>query len=311
MGLIGKKVIVTGALKSVGLAVVEKLIEDGDVSIALLSKSKEKDTDEFMQTARINHNADVRFFSTDLTSRQSIEDSCEKVIAAFGGVDIFINAASVLLPAAQSRDANIKSFLLSNAVNYHSAFIFAECLFEPLKASGCGYFLNISPPINLDPKAFNASVSYTSSQYARSLLTIALAEERSWKEAGICVNSLWPLKPSSSMNLMLYQPHMQRSERENSEQIMARAAHYLLTVDRNEWTPHGEFLYDEEVLEMHGVSFADLNGSMAQETYGESYYESSNQNFRSKKRDYGGSSMGAGQFQQRAPRYAEETEDYY
>lgn len=306
VSLSGKKVMVTGALKSVGLAIVEKLIEDGNVSVALLSKTKESDTDEFMQSARISHNADVRFFPTDLTSKESIEGSVEKAATAFDGIDIFINAASVLLPTTDDAEKNMQIFMLSNQVNYHSTYTFSQVLFKYLKDSDCGYFLNISPPINLDPKAFSASVSFTSSQYARSLLTIALAEEKNWKEEGVLINSLWPLKPSSSMNFMLYQPHMQKTERQNSEAIMAEATHYLLTVDRNQWTPHGEFLYDEEVLEMKGVSFAELNNGV-QDTYGESYYDQSSMGqHKQRKRELLGSSNN-----QKSYRRLEETEDYF
>ena len=40
---------------------------------------------------------------------------------------------------------------------------------------------------------------------------------------------------------------------------MADSAHYILKVGSEKWLVNGEFLYDEEVLEMVGVSFADLH----------------------------------------------------
>ena len=52
------------------------------------------------------------------------------------------------------------------------------------------HILNISPPLNLDPKWFARSVAYTIAKYGMSMCALGMAEEL--REDGIAVNTLWP-----------------------------------------------------------------------------------------------------------------------
>lgn len=270
----GKKIIITGAVKAgIGHSILERLLTDGDVSIALLASNKSENTDDFLQSCRKDYSADVRFLKTDLTNQKSIKDSVDKAASMFGGVDIVIHAASAMLPTTETNEKFAEKYILSRSVNSDSTVFLATACLPYFKLSSEANFLNICPPLDMEPKILSRNIAYTSSQYSRSLMTVALANHPDWKDNSIHVNALWPLKPSVDSNLFIYQSHMEKCERKSSLNIMAEAAHYILSVPRSQWQVNGEFLYDEEVLEMVGVNFSSMTSnesamSSSQKSYG-------------------------------------------
>ena len=52
------------------------------------------------------------------------------------------------------------------------------------------HVLNISPPLNMNPRWFRDHVAYTMAKYGMSMCVLGMAEE--FKDFGIGVNALWP-----------------------------------------------------------------------------------------------------------------------
>ncbi len=52
------------------------------------------------------------------------------------------------------------------------------------------HILNISPPLNLNPRWFKGHVAYTMAKYGMSMCVLGMAEE--FRDDRIAVNALWP-----------------------------------------------------------------------------------------------------------------------
>ncbi len=251
----GRSIIVTGAMRGVGAAIVERLVQEGAVSIALLAKDKSEATDETISKYRRMYNADVRFFSTDMLSSQSIKDSVDRVVAAFGGIDIVINAATVaIVKSVANTDENMLD--LSYNINARSSYLLCRHAYEYLCKSAQAQVLNICPPINLDPKVLSTRLAYCSSQYMKSMQTVALSDSDDWRRHNILVNALWPLYPfEDGENLHIYQAHTEKSSQRKPISLFGEAAFCILSRPENGWS--GEFFYDEEIIDMHKSGEAD------------------------------------------------------
>src|SRR5204863_7681477 len=123
------------------------------------------------------------------------------------------------------------------------------CLPHLLKSND-PHILNISPPLNLDPKWFGRHLAYTMSKYGMSMCVIGMADEL--REQGVAVNALWPatvIATAAVQNLLGGDAVIRRSRK---PEIMAEAAHAILVRDSRTCT--GNFFTDEEVLRSIGVT---------------------------------------------------------
>ena len=254
--LAGKIIVVTGGLQGVGEAIIKRFMEDGDTKVVFLAKDKNEKTDDFLALARKSYQADARFFAVDIRSEDSINDTVEKIVDTFGGIDILLHAATVI-NTQQAHNISSQHYDLSYDINARSTFLLAKACFKHLAKSEYGHLLNIAPPINLDPKMLGAFTTYASTQYMRSMITVGLANHQDWQKNGISVNALWPLKPfKTGESVILYQSHTQQQEDQKDIALIGEAAY--LIVSKPAGCYNGEFFYDEEMVEMGGVDMVNF-----------------------------------------------------
>lgn len=119
-----------------------------------------------------------------------------------------------------------------------------------LKKSSNAHILNLSPPLNLNPKWFAQHLAYTISKYGMSMIVLGLAEEL--KQFKIAANALWPkttIATAAVQNLLGGDFLMQMSR---TPDIIAEAAYYILRRSSSECT--GNFFIDENVLTQEGIT---------------------------------------------------------
>ena len=251
----GQTILITGAVRGVGATIVERLVQEGEVNIALLAKDKAETTDDTLSKYRRMYNTDVRFFATDMLDSDSIKDSVQRVASTFGGIDVVINAAAVIvIKSVANTDVDIMD--PSYNINARSCYLVCKHAFEFLTKSAQPQVLNICPLINLDPRVLATRMAYCTSQYMKSMITVALAENDDWQQHGIRVNGLWPLYPfEDGENLSIYQAHTEKTAQKRSVKLFGDAAHCVLSRPENGW--NGEFFYDEEIIDMHRSGEAD------------------------------------------------------
>ncbi|MEX1267120.1 MAG: short chain dehydrogenase, partial [Woeseia sp.] len=116
------------------------------------------------------------------------------------------------------------------------------------------HILMLSPPLNMDEKWFAGHVAYSMAKYGMSMCVLGMAGE--FRRQGIAVNALWPrtsIATSAVQNLLGGDEMTRRSRK---PEIMADAAHIILTKPSREFT--GNFCIDDETLESAGIT--DLSG---------------------------------------------------
>lgn len=110
------------------------------------------------------------------------------------------------------------------------------------------HILNISPPLNMDPKLFFNHTAYTIAKYGMSMCVLGMSEE--FRDQGVAVNALWPQKKVHTAAIdMLYGPDAALYARK--PEIMADAAYTIICRDAQNYTGH--FFIDEEILLDVGV----------------------------------------------------------
>jgi citronellol/citronellal dehydrogenase len=253
MSLKDKTVLITGGSRGIGKAIAIALAKEG-ANIAIAAKTAEphpKLEGTIYTAAKEIEQLGVKVLpiQADIRDEEQIKSAVDATVKTFGGIDILINNASAInLSPAEQLEA--KRFDLMHGINVRGTFLMCQHSIPYLKNSSNPHILNLSPPINLDPKWFANHVAYTMSKYGMSMIVLGLAEEL--KKYKIAVNALWPrttIATAAVQNLLGGDFLIQKSR---TPEIVADAAYYILSRSSSECT--GNFFIDEEVLSQEGIN---------------------------------------------------------
>ncbi len=252
----GKSLLITGASRGIGKAIALRAAKDGaNIVIAAKTDKPHPNLPGTVHTAAQEIEAaggkalgcivDVRF-------DEQVQNAVERAVAAFGGIDVLINNASAI-QLTGTLDTDMKRYDLMHSVNVRGAYITSKlCLPQLVKAKN-PHILNISPPLNLQPSWLARHLAYTMSKYGMSLCVLGMAEE--FREQGVAVNALWPRSTIATAAIQNLLGGPEALRRCRKPEIMADAAHAILT--RNSCECTGNFFIDDEVLATEGVSNLD------------------------------------------------------
>jgi citronellol/citronellal dehydrogenase len=253
----GKTVFITGASRGIGKAIALKLAKDG-ANIVVAAKSVEENPKLggtiFSAAAEIEAaGGKALAVACDIRNEDQIIEAVNKAVAQFGGIDILINNASAIsLTTTEATES--KRFDLMHDINVRGTFLVTKHCIPYLKKGSNPHILNLSPPINMDPKWLGNHVAYTMSKYNMSMMAIGFAEEL--KPFRIAANALWPrttIATAAVMNLLGGQTLINMSR---TPEIIADAAYFILKRASSSCT--GNLYLDENVLTEEGVT--DLSG---------------------------------------------------
>jgi citronellol/citronellal dehydrogenase len=251
--LSGKTILMSGGSRGIGLAIALRAAADG-ANVVLLAKTGDPHPKlegtvytAAEQVAAAGGNA-VPVVG-DLRSDADVERAVAEAAGAFGGIDIVVNNASALNLAPVSA-MSMKQYDLLQDINTRGTFALTRAALPYLEAAANPHVLTLSPPLNLDQKWFGHALAYTLSKYGMSMCTLGFAAE--FADQGIAANSLWPrttIATAAVRNLLGGDAAVQRAR---STDIMADAAHAILTRDSRTCT--GNFYIDDDVLREEGVT---------------------------------------------------------
>jgi citronellol/citronellal dehydrogenase len=247
----GKTIFITGASRGIGREIALKCAKDG-ANIVIAAKSAEPHPKlagtiytvaEEVKAAGGNALA----LRVDVRNEEEVTGSVKEAAAHFGGIDILINnAGAIKLTTTDSTPA--KSFDLMWGVNTRATYLCSQACLPYLEKSSFAHILNLSPPINLDPKWLQNHCAYTITKYGMSMCTIGMAAE--FKEKGVSVNSLWPRTAiaTAAIEWLMGDDGMRGSRKPD---IMADAAYAIFTQAKGSLS--GQLLIDEDFLRTQGV----------------------------------------------------------
>lgn len=249
----GKTIFITGASRGIGKAIGLRAARDGaNVVIAAKTTMPHPKLPGTIHTAAAEMEAaggKALACAVDIRFEDQIQAAVAKAVETFGGIDILVNNASAI-SLTGTLATPLKRFDLMHQVNVRGTFACSQaCIPHLLKAKN-PHILNISPPLNLAPRWFGPHGAYTMAKYGMSLCVLGMAEE--FRAQGLAVNALWPrtvIATAAVMNLLGGEAVVQMSRK---PEIMADAAHVILTKPSRECT--GNFFLDEDVLRAAGVT---------------------------------------------------------
>jgi len=253
----GKTLFITGASRGIGKAIALRAAKDG-ANIAIAAKTTEPHPmlEGTIYTAAEEIEAaggKALALVVDVRDEEQVEAAINKTVETFGGIDILVNNASAL-NMSPTLNTPMKRFDLMHQINYRGTFLVSQKAIPHLKKADNPHVLTLSPPINLNPNWFSRHVAYTISKYNMSLCVLGMAEE--FKSVGIAFNALWPKTTISTAAVKngIGGEHVVNASR--TPEIMADAAHRILTKDSR--TTTANFFVDEDVLREEGVE--DFSG---------------------------------------------------
>ena len=248
----GKTLFITGASRGIGKAIALRAARDG-ANIVIAAKTTvphPKLPGTIYTAAQEIEEAGGRALpiAADVREEGEIERAVQQAVETFGGIDILVNNASAITLTG-TLQTPMKRFDLMHQVNTRGTFLCTQKCLPHLKRAANPHVLNISPPLNLDPRWFGPHVAYTMAKYGMSLCVLGMAEE--FRGDGIAFNALWP-RTGIDTAAIAYIAGPEMLQRTRKPEIMADAAHAVLT--RRAPTCTGHFFIDDEVLREAGVT---------------------------------------------------------
>ena len=251
-----KTLFITGGSRGIGKAIALRAARDG-ANVVVAAKTAQphpKLPGTIYTSAEEIEAAGGRALPVvmDIRFEEQIQDAVEQAVKAFGGIDILVNNASAIFLAGVG-DTPMKRFDLMHQVNVRGTFAASQACLPHLKKAENPHILVLSPPPKLEPRWFAEHLAYTLSKYGMSMCVLGMAEE--FKPDRIGVNALWPrtvIATAAVHNVLGGESSMKRSRKPD---IMADAAHIILTRDSGTFT--GNFFVDDDVLASEGITDLD------------------------------------------------------
>jgi citronellol/citronellal dehydrogenase len=255
--LAGKTLFVSGGSRGIGLAIAVRAARDG-ANIAIAAKT----SDPHPKLPGTIHSAAAEIEAAggralpllcDIRDDAAVASAAAATVERFGGIDILVNNASAI-SLTGTLATKMKRFDLMFGVNVRGTYACSQaCLPHLVVAAKAGrnpHILTLSPPLNLDPKWFAPHVAYTMAKYGMSMCVLGMAEE--FRGAGVAVNALWPRTVIATAAIAMIPGASEQVAQMRKPDIMADAAHVVLTRDARATT--GRFFLDEDVLREAGVT---------------------------------------------------------
>lgn len=178
----GRRILITGAAKGIGLASVTRFIAEGARVVAL-----DRDEKALAALGRGFDKAALHVEVADVADPASVIASVSAGAAEFGGLDGVVNAAGIDLIA------DIEAMMLADwarliAVNLTGPMLVMQAAYPHLRAAGGGTIVNISSGAGLSP--LKHRTAYCASKAGLQMASKALAIEAA--EFGIRVNTICP-----------------------------------------------------------------------------------------------------------------------
>ncbi|MCU1415618.1 MAG: NAD(P)-dependent oxidoreductase [Microbacteriaceae bacterium] len=249
----GKTIIMSGGSRGIGLAIALRAARDG-ANVALLAKTSEPDprlNGTVFSAAEAIEAAGGHALPIvgDVRSDESIAAAVSATVDRFGGIDICVNNASALAPLG-TVELTAKAYDLMQDINTRGTFMLSRaCLPHLLQASN-PHVLTLSPPITFAEHWLARFPGYMLSKYGMSFATLGLAAE--FRDRGLSANGLWPRTTIATDAVANLLGGTEALGHARKPEIVADAAHAILTTERQEIT--GQLLIDDDVLAREGVT---------------------------------------------------------
>lgn len=174
-----KVALITGASSGIGLAIALQFAGSG---YAVLAAGRDKKRIQ----AILAQNANIRFWTGDLTTSKACSALIETCVQDFGRLDVLVNNAGIYLPA-DALDTSEEMWLQTMAINLNAPFYLSRAAIPHLRRTK-GVIVNIASDWGL--VGGRKAAAYCASKGGLVLLTKAMSRDHAGE--GIRVNAICP-----------------------------------------------------------------------------------------------------------------------
>jgi len=163
----GKVCLVTGGARGIGLEIVRGMAEAGaDVALTYITSTDAPET--AAKIARETHQK-IEAFQTDVTNRQNIAHTMQKVLKVFGRLDVVVANAGVCRQIS-SLEYTEETFAKDYSVNVDGVMWTAQAAGQIFKAQGYGNLIITASVSSVLVNIPQPQTSYNSSKAAGCIL---------------------------------------------------------------------------------------------------------------------------------------------
>jgi len=166
-----KKIVITGATKGIGRAIVEKFAAAG-WDLALCART-EKDLSNVQSEIR-NPKSEIITSVCDVSKKEEVKAFAEKVNREFGAVDIIVNNAGIFFPGEviNEKEGTLETLI---ETNLYSAYHLTRALIPSMIKNKTGHIFNLCSVASI--QAYPNGGSYSISKFALLGFSKAIREE--------------------------------------------------------------------------------------------------------------------------------------
>ena len=256
MSLKGKTLFISGASRGIGLAIAVRAARDG-ANVAVAAKTAEphpKLPGTIYTAAEEIEKAGGKALPIvcDIRFEEQVQAAVDQTAAKFGGIDILVNNASAI-SLTGTLQTDMKRYDLMNGINARGTYLVSRTCIPYVKKAANPHVLNLSPPLDMNPKWFAGHTAYSMAKYGMSMCVLGMAAE--FKDDGIAFNALWPrtgIATAAIRNALAGDEGMKHCR---TADILADAAHIIFEKKARDFT--GNFLIDDTFLAENGVTDFD------------------------------------------------------
>jgi 3-oxoacyl-[acyl-carrier protein] reductase len=183
----GKRVLVTGAGRGMGLAIAEAFAAAG-ATVAAHHLQPQAEIDEALKVLR-GHGGRAEAFKANLLEPGAPETLVSEVAAALGGIDVLVNNAGGIAQYTDFRELPIEEWDLSLALNATAPFLLSRAVWPHMQKAGGGRIVNISS-CSVGHGGSGSSLHYVTGKAAIEAITRTLA--KAGAKDNILVNAVRP-----------------------------------------------------------------------------------------------------------------------
>jgi NAD(P)-dependent dehydrogenase (short-subunit alcohol dehydrogenase family) len=184
LGLTGKRALITGGSRGIGLAIARALVAEG-VSVGLIAREAAGLTDAAAQLA--DRGAKVATVAADVTDTAALGNAVEQIATGLGGLDLLVANAGGTVGGGNITDSAPDDFTATYALNAGHAAELLRAGLGHLRAAGGGAAVIISSVTGMYPAPRTA---YAAAKAAEIHLAATAAQELA--ADGIRVNAVSP-----------------------------------------------------------------------------------------------------------------------
>lgn len=185
LGLKGKKVFVTASVNGIGLATVERFLEEG--ADVVINGRKEQRLKEVSESLKKNYGEHIDYFCGDMTSKESIYGAARYIQEKYGAIDVFVANLGSGKPESDNL-LDVSEWERFYRINVLGTVELLDNLKGCLKNGNSPCVILISSVIAKE--AAQAPLGYAASKSAVRTLNKYLS--RLWVDDGIRVNCVLP-----------------------------------------------------------------------------------------------------------------------